>query len=767
MIPGASTLNKPENRVSFNRFRDLWLLYIIASLGIVINGVYVFVELFSSDPFADFSTHLIGNVFIVSLVVIFPAVSYMIYRSITRHELIRNSKLLEMEVATRTLQLEDLKDFTENVMASVNDLIFVIGSDGRFHFTRGNAAMLGCDPEQLNGYQFIDMVAPGSIADAVSNFELILRGEDVPPYEVEVITCDTKTKCIEISSTGYVEDGRVKAQVGVARDVTERRNLEQHVLKRNRELSALNSVAAAVGKSLNLEEVLAAAMEQIVILLNADRAWVHIYDEKERNLELKVWKGRGSPLKNHLASIRLGEGLIGRVAETGTPVTATMGDFAVFTDELSEEENLACIAVAPMKFSRRLVGVLSVSSEEADYFAAEDLDLMRLASSQVAMAVENALLFQDLKYKTEELEIQNTELALSSEKLSNLIRMAEKEQSFSVRYDNSRLVKCWDVKNCKQYECPSYESEELRCWQVAGTHCGGEVQGVFAQKFGQCEKCEVFQEARSDRLAGMGEAFNNMMAILERKVEEQQKLQEQLVQSTKLAVIGELAANVAHEINNPLTGVLGYASILLKQLPEDDPNRKSLMTIEKETLRARDIVRNLLDFARQDVSNKQETAIGSVLEDTLSLLRKQAELANVDIVQQFDRDAAGVHADPNQLKQVFINILNNAIFAMPEGGRLTVAIRAIRPIGDDARVEISFKDTGIGIAPAKLSKVFDPFFTSKDAGEGTGLGLSVSRRIVEEHGGTIDAESVIGAGSTFTVVLPTSKTDVKHDKRVA
>jgi PAS domain S-box-containing protein len=727
---------------------------VIAGLGVFINLVYVIVELFKGDPFQNLSQHVTAYVFIWSLIIIFPLVSYLIFRFVTSHELINNSRLLEIDVATRTRQLEDLKNFTENVMASVNDLIFVIGSDGRFHFVRGNYSMLGCEPEELSGFQFIDMVAPGSVAAAVNNFERVLLGEEVPPYEVEIIACDRERRFIEISSTGYIEDEMVRAQVGVARDITERRKLEHHVLKRNRELSSLNSISASVSKTLDLDTVLATALEQIAILLNSDRAWVHIYREDKGWLELSTWRGRKSTVTEQLQRVTLGEGIIGKAAESDSPMAANVDEYPDYAGEPVMGDDIVSLAVAPMKSSRRLVGVLSVASEETDFFSTEDMDLLRLASSQVAMAVENALLFDESKRNMEELALQNRELAESADKISHLICAAEQQQSFSVRYENPELVKCWEVKECVQTDCPSYGAENLRCWQVSGTHCGGEVQGVFAQKFGQCEKCEVYKMARSDRLAGMGEAFNNMMAILERKVEEQRKLQEQLIQSTKLAVIGELAANIAHEINNPLTGVLGFSSLLIRNLPPDDPNAKNLKVIERETLRARDIVRNLLDFSRQDIGEKKAISVIGVVEDTLTLLRKQAELAGVEVIQDFAGDIPDVYGDSNQLKQVFINILNNAIFAMHDGGNLTVKVRSITPIGDSGRVEISFKDTGIGIPPAKLEKVFEPFYTSKDIGEGTGLGLSVSRRIVDEHGGYIGVNSTVGAGSTFTVMLP-------------
>lgn len=178
--------------------------------------------------------------------------------------------------------------------------------------------------------------------------------------------------------------------------------------------------------------------------------------------------------------------------------------------------------------------------------------------------------------------------------------------------------------------------------------------------------------------------------------------------------------------------------------------------IENETMRARDIVRNLLDFARQEGLKKHKASIKEVMDDTLTLLRKQADLINVKIELDYEEDVPQVYVDINQMKQVFINILNNALQAMEEGGVLTVSIRAAKPDGKRPWVEASFSDTGDGIPPEKLDLVFNPFYTSKDIGKGTGLGLSVSQRIVEEHGGAIEVRSKVGAGSTFTVKLPTA-----------
>ncbi len=754
----TSTFNsgKPD---TFKQTRVSWLVYAIAAIGLLINAVYFGTEFaFSGVSLSSHLSHnLFEHLFILAQIVIFPLIAYLAHRVIVGRQLDEYSRRLELEVAAFTRELEDLKSFSENIMASVNDLIFVIGTDGRFQFFGGNSEkVLGYAPERLIGRQFVDLAAPGAVAHAISNFEKIMRGEEVVPYELDVLDGNGEPKCIEVSSTPYWESGRVIAQVGVAREVTERKKLEEHVFERNRELAALNAVAAAVGRSLDLEQILSAALDQVVELFTAHRACVHLSDPQTRELNLKVWKGGSPVFLEAVRTLKPGEGLVGKVARQGFAEALNVDMIPPQTAAAVEAEGLASVAAIPIKSRGRLLGVLSVGSEQTGRFSPTDLDLLGALASQVAMALENALLFGDLKNKTEELARRNDELAGATEKISTLITAAEREKSFSVRYENPFLAKCWEVKGCTYVDCPSYQSHNLRCWQVAGTHCGGEVQGLFAQKVGQCEKCEVYQLSRVDLLTGLGEDFNNMMAMLEQKAEEQRQLQEQLIQSTKLAAIGELAANIAHEINNPLTGVLGCASLLLREMPEKDPRTRNIRIIETETLRARDIVRNLLDFSRQDGLKRRKMSIKEVMENTLRLLRKQAELSNVKVELDLSKDVPYVNVDPNQMKQVFINVLNNALHAMPEGGRLRIGIQAVKPDGRPPWVEVAFTDTGMGIPAEKIDRVFDPFYTTKDIGEGTGLGLSVSQRIVEEHGGSMEVRSQVGAGSTFTVKLPTA-----------
>ncbi len=257
-------------------------------------------------------------------------------------------------------------------------------------------------------------------------------------------------------------------------------------------------------------------------------------------------------------------------------------------------------------------------------------------------------------------------------------------------------------------------------------------------------------------LAGAALQNASLYTDLVAKMNELRSAQEQLVQSTKMAAIGELAANVAHEVNNPLTSVLGYTTHLLKTLDLPDSPKRILSMMEQETLRVRKIIRNLLDFSRQKTSWMRPSDVVSPLKETVAFVQGAAESSSVRIHEEYDGSPVMVTMDINEMKQVFINIINNAFQAMPQGGDLYV--RVTPP--DDEEVVIEFADTGTGISPENLKKIFEPFFSTKDNGDGTGLGLSISYRIVKNHGGRIEVESNRDRGTVFKVILPLSKKPV-------
>jgi signal transduction histidine kinase len=231
--------------------------------------------------------------------------------------------------------------------------------------------------------------------------------------------------------------------------------------------------------------------------------------------------------------------------------------------------------------------------------------------------------------------------------------------------------------------------------------------------------------------------------------DELNKTQAQLIQAAKLSALGQLAANITHEINTPLTSVLGYVSLLLNSTDESDPRKGDLKIIQGEALRARNIIRGLLNFVYQGEGSLQELDVRELVKETLLLVSHRAKSQKVEVFEHFGKESLPVVVDANQLKQVFINLINNTFDAMPQGGTLTITT-----LNQGGFLNIQFQDSGEGIASEALSEIFDPFFTTKPKSKGTGLGLSLSLKIVKSFGGTIEVKSEKGKGSAFTVRIP-------------
>nr|MBN2276472.1 PAS domain-containing protein [candidate division Zixibacteria bacterium] len=235
---------------------------------------------------------------------------------------------------------------------------------------------------------------------------------------------------------------------------------------------------------------------------------------------------------------------------------------------------------------------------------------------------------------------------------------------------------------------------------------------------------------------------------IDRDITSEKELRDQLVQSTKLAAVGKLAAGVAHEINNPLTGVLAYAEDMLEDFPDDDPHRDDLKVIIRETLRCRDIVRNLLNFARQEEPKLETLSPNEVVERALSLVQKLPQFRNIAIEKNSGDDLPTIQGDPGQLQQVILNLMLNAAEAMKEKGKIIITTAYDRR---QDKCIISVEDTGPGIPENLIDKVFEPFFSTKGT---NGLGLAVSWGIVERHRGTIEIDMADGGGAIFRIFLP-------------
>jgi two-component system NtrC family sensor kinase len=237
---------------------------------------------------------------------------------------------------------------------------------------------------------------------------------------------------------------------------------------------------------------------------------------------------------------------------------------------------------------------------------------------------------------------------------------------------------------------------------------------------------------------------------VKQRTEELVAVEARAAQSERLASLGMLAAGVAHEINNPLGGILALTALALEDTKPGDPNRENLEEVLRQAQRCRDIVKHLLEFSRESAANAERVDVHRIVEETLALLESQSAFFNVSVVKRFDPGLPAVLADRPQLQQVFMNILVNAAQAMDERGAIEIVTRR----GALGGVEIEISDTGRGIPPEVVDRIFDPFFTTKASGEGTGLGLSIAYGIVTKHRGTIEVRSEEGKGSAFTVRLP-------------
>jgi PAS domain S-box-containing protein len=251
----------------------------------------------------------------------------------------------------------------------------------------------------------------------------------------------------------------------------------------------------------------------------------------------------------------------------------------------------------------------------------------------------------------------------------------------------------------------------------------------------------------NEEVATMG-VFNDLREKLAQE-DRMRKMLSRIAQAEKMASLGQLAAGVAHEINNPLTGILLYASLLLEGLAEGDPRSEDLSFIIEDANRCRDIVKNLLAYSRQSSPNREVLQLNELVNQSFNLIRDQRLFMRVNVVKELSDENMPIHADKNQLSQVIINLVMNAIDAMERVGTLT-----LRTYRDATKVYVEVSDTGCGICMENLSKVFDPFFTTKEPGKGTGLGLSTVYGIVRDNEGNIAIKETSSKGTTFIMELP-------------
>jgi PAS domain S-box-containing protein len=438
----------------------------------------------------------------------------------------------------------------------------------------------------------------------------------------------------------------------------------------------------------------------------------------------------------------------------------------------------------PLIMNRKLSGLLLLGQKRrGSFYGQEDIDLLQAVAHQAATVIERARLYSEAETRArEERRLQQRYQGLLQNAKDGILLLHPADGSIIEANQQSLTLFGCEVDqllDMQAVELVSDDEQDAMLHLIETLAAGGDVGGGefhAKRQDGSVVPVEVsasLVEAEGERVIlalirdiservraqeefrKAHESVVETKADLERALEDLQSTQQQLLQAAKMVAVGRLVSGVAHELNNPLTGVLGYSELLKVRDDLPDEVQTDLERIGYEAQRATKIVRNLLSFAREHRPERRLMDVTETLKRVLDLRDYDFKIKDIAINTDLGQNLPSIMGDPHQLEQVFLNILNNAEQAMVEAhGKGTLHIRAN---GHDGLVRIDFQDDGPGISPDNIDRIFDPFFTTKDVGQGTGLGLSICYGIIQEHEGDIRVESQLGKGTTFIVELPVSK----------
>jgi two-component system, NtrC family, sensor kinase len=465
----------------------------------------------------------------------------------------------------------------------------------------------------------------------------------------------------------------------------------------------------------------------------------------EADGSFSIYQSRGCAPGTETVRLPRGGALLRRLA-MGTPVHAEAAG-----ESYPEAGPLDLVYYLPCRVKGEVIAVLGVGRKGGfDTLNSEEIDVLQALAGQAATAFMNGRLYQSLREKAEELQrlTDYNENILESMDSGILVLDLEGQVVRWNRAMESLYGKKRDqmIGRTLDQIFPAAFLEALRGSLVLEDH--EEIAHIYKLHLPGAEgRSHMVNVSIAPFEVVSGERHGTVL-ILE-DVTARVRLEEQLQHSEKMASIGLLAAGVAHEVNTPLTGISSYTQMLKEQVKAEDLRYPLLEKIEKQTFRAAKIINNLLNFARSSTAEFELVDVNKSVLEVLSLLEHQMDKARIRIVKELTEDLPEVRGNENRIQQVFFNLILNARDAMPKGGWLTIATHA-----DEDTVVVEVRDTGHGIKREDVKRIYDPFFTTKGIGRGTGLGLSVSYGIVQEHGGAIFVDSAPGKGTTFQVALP-------------
>jgi len=404
------------------------------------------------------------------------------------------------------------------------------------------------------------------------------------------------------------------------------------------------------------------------------------------------------------------------------------------------------------RIQNRTIALLALGRpQEGNYLSSEDIELLETLASYIAVALENARLYQSLEQKANQVAqlkdfsesiLESTSVGLvaldpqgrieswnsSMERLTGRVRQDALGRRFEEVFPED-LTAQLEARRTDEQQSFLYKH------YLARTHGHPVVANI----------------ALTPLVSKQGQSIGRLLIFDD--ITDRVQLEDQLQQAEKLSSIGLLAAGVAHEVNTPLAVISNYAQMLAKQLSGQDPRAGLVEKIVKQTFRASEIISGLLNFSRTGPTELGDVHLNRIVGDTLALLEPQLRSAQVAVETELDDRLPPIHGDSGKLQQVLVNLFFNARDAMPQGGRLSVRTRA-HAVDGGSRVRVEVADTGVGIAADHLSKIYDPFFTTKTTGRGTGLGLAITYGIMQEHNGSIQVRSQPGQGTTFILEFP-------------
>jgi len=536
--------------------------------------------------------------------------------------------------------------------------------------------------------------------------------------------------------------------------------LVRSIQERAKDLATLQTQLTHTGFTTDFEGLQAQMIRGASRILDVERSALVLLDEAHDEWIIHKSLGPDSEWVFKV-SPRQGKGLVKECLRNGEVLCVNDVETDPRFDPSSDTQSglsVRSMLCAPLMANGQVLGAIQVLNKRRGTFTGYDQDLLCMIASLAANAMRGSRVIQQLKVANADLEASRWELLGSRNTLRAIFDNLP--ASLYIIDQQYKLI----VVN---------KGRAQRCGQSPQSLVGQFCHMALFNRPEPCAECRVFETLNTGqntlrnerRWSGgddpteweissypiLGENEQIVQAILfEQDMTEKRHLEAILTQSEKLAAVGQLAAGVAHEINNPLTAIIANAQILHRELPPDSDLQESVELISRAGARAAQVVRNLLDFARKEDYSLALTDLNETMERALQLVQHELLSRSVRLESDLGSNLPSILASQDHLQSVWLNLLLNAIDALDK----TPGVIKISTCRVDDAIQVSIADNGKGIPAERLTRIFEPFYTTKAPGRGTGLGLSVSHRIVKQHGGHIRVDSQLGAGSTFTVILP-------------